>query len=126
MPVEDEDRYRTAAVSLDGGIIGLPGLKAGLNLFTGDPGPEKEHKKLDKDGFEYYAKSGSYDPDQYRAGALWISAGPIRLGRNSEGIRHTFQNRLIHDPGDIPRFSVLGRQPEMYFYFGSGSGTTLW
>ena len=51
------------------------------------------------------------------------------IGRNSEQIRHIFQNRLAHDilgGGEAKWFLKLPIKPSWYFYFGTGSGNTLW
>ena len=121
----DTDAWRTAAAKADLGLIGIPGVSAGLNLFTGNPADATGNKVSDifPDGHKYYNRGTA---DQYRAGVFWVGAGPLRVGWNSEGIRHVFQNLMIHDPYGIPRFTVLNRKPRPYFYFGSGTGSTLW
>jgi hypothetical protein len=53
----------------------------------------------------------------------------MKIGRNSEKIRNTFQNKFAHDfmmGGESPYFLWLDKDPRWYFYFGSGTGNTLW
>lgn len=71
--------------------------------------------------------------DQQSHGVLYIGFGPIRIGRDTEGIRHTFQNRLAHDRfwtqnyGEAyPWVLKTNRANKWYWYFGSGSGNTNW
>jgi hypothetical protein len=73
--------------------------------------------------------SNGNDPDKYRSGVFYIGFGPIKIGRNSEKIRNTFQNKFAHDflmGGESPYFLWLDKDPRWYFYFGSGTGNTLW
>jgi len=121
------DRYRTAAARLQLGF-----LKIGVNLFTGDPGLDKDDRLFPViNGRETYiiGKKGD-DPDKYRAGVLYVGIGPMRIGRNSEKIRNTFQNKFAHDfmmGGDSPYFKVdKTRNPAWHFYLGTGTGNTLW
>lgn len=123
------DRYRSAAAK-----IYFTELALGVNLFTGDPGVDHADRCtfLDSDvgGRETYCLNAKGDnPDEFRAGVLYFQAGPIRIGQNSEQIRNIFQNRFAHDflcRGDSPYFKVLDREKETYFYFGTGTGNTLW
>lgn len=60
---------------------------------------------------------------------LYIGNGPIKVGRNSEKVRHEFQNKFAHDVimrGDSPYFKVLDRDPKWYFSISTGTGNTLW
>ncbi|HEX2959705.1 MAG TPA: polymorphic toxin type 23 domain-containing protein, partial [Chitinispirillaceae bacterium] len=122
VPTSEGDRWRTAAAQAN-----LGGLSVGLNLFTGDPGFDPDERArlvyTGADGKDYY---NGYTADKYRAGVLYIGAGPFRIGLNSEAVRHKFQNEMIHDPLEIPRFTVLPRKPRPYFYFGTGTGNVLW
>ncbi len=120
------DRYRTAAARLKVGPF-----KAGINLFTGDPGlsgASRETRIIN--GREHYVKNvNGDDPDKYRAGVFYIGLGPFRVGKNSEKNRNLFQNKFAHDiltHGKSPYFLVLDINPAWYFYFGSGTGNTLW
>ena len=64
-----------------------------------------------------------------RAGVLSFGIGPIRIGRNSEGIRHVFQNRFAHDlltGGKSLWFMQLPISPSWYWSFGTGRGNSLW
>jgi len=81
------DRYRTAAANLsykDHSLI--------LRIFTGNPG-----SSVPTQGG---GKAGTYpgpEADAYRWGSLSYGQGNREFGISSEGIRHFFQNRLIHD-----------------------------
>ncbi len=114
------DRFRTAAVKLR-----FANITVGINLFTGDPGLNPDDRE---DNGEFYLPNANGDnPDKYRAGVAYLGIGPFRFGGDSEGIRHTFQNRLAHDflrPG-TPHFRELDRTNKFFFQFGSGGGF-LW
>ena len=122
------DRYRTAAVSIKRGPFTLQ-----TNLHTGMAGGEK--------GYLWAGKGTSEDPqhfdggdiDEQHHGVLSLGIGPIRLGWDSEGIRHTFQNRLAHDHlwkynygSEYAWVRVIGRDPSFFFYIGSSIGNTMW
>jgi hypothetical protein len=49
--------------------------------------------------------------------------------RNSENVRHVFQNRFAHDfmtGGETKWFRVLDLQPRWWWGFGYSGGGTLW
>ncbi|MDR1897734.1 MAG: hypothetical protein LBR10_13180 [Prevotellaceae bacterium] len=126
VPKGDGDRWRTAAVQLYSGV-----LTTNLNMFTGDAGPDRSadgnHKMIN--GHDTYIANNGYDPNKYRAGVLSFGIGPFRIGRNSEGIRKVFQNQFAHDlltGGKSLWFEVLPIKSSWYFYFGTGTGGTLW
>lgn len=116
IPQGDGDRYRTAAVQINSGL-----LYFNLNMCTGDY--FSNSTSVDENGF--YIEEEGIDPDKYRAGVLSIGIGSFRIGRNSENIRDFFQNRL-HRWIDDPLFKKLEVAPQWFWYFGSGSGNTLW
>ncbi len=123
------DAFRTAAVKFEFGAMSI-----GLNMFTGDPGFELGNEDTYRaseiiDGHDTYVPWGIFDPDKYRAGVLYMEFGNFRIGRNEERIRQYFQNELAHDKltkGEAKWFRVLDIDPTWYFYFGSGTGNTLW
>lgn len=132
------DRYRSAAARIR---IGL--FQIGVNLYTGDPGvdskdrrtffdPDTESSYYDEEmgGRETYTiGANGENPDEFRAGVFYVGYGPFKVGVNSEQVRNTFQNRFAHDylcKGDSPYFKVLDRPSEFYFYFGTGTGNSLW
>jgi RHS repeat-associated protein len=123
------DRYRTSAVRLKYGPFTL-----GINLFTGDPGLQGEIRETFYDPDYNYRetyKENQYgdNPDKYRSGVLYVGFGPFKFGKNSENIRHLYQNQFAHDKlmkGESPYFKVLEKKPKWYFYFGTGTGNTLW
>ena len=66
-------------------------------------------------------------------GVLSFGFGPLRIGLDTEGIRHTFQNRVAHDRlwwynyGEkYPWVKKVDRKGRFYFYIGSGTGNTMW
>ena len=132
------DRYRTAAARIR---IGL--FQVGVNLFTGDPGVDHKDRRTFYDpntvstyfdeemgGRETYTiGANGENPNEFRAGVFYVGFGPFKVGANNEQIRNTFQNRFAHDflcKGDSPYFQVLDRPRQSYFYFGSGTGNSLW
>lgn len=126
---DNGDRYRSAAAKIRIG----PFIQIGVNLFTGDPGVSHNHRNVYYDRetqkWTYGTGRDGENPDEYRAGVFYIGFGPFRMGGNSEEIRNLFQNRFAHDflcQGDSPYFKALNRPPQTYFYFGTGTGNTLW
>ena len=137
---DNGDRYRSAAAKIRIG----PFVQLGVNLFTGDPGVDHRVRRTyydsNADKGKYYDSSSGgrmtyttgkngENPDEYRAGVFYVGFGPFRIGGNSESIRNIFQNHFAHDflcKGDSPYFRVLDRDPQVYFYFGTGTGNTLW
>ena len=127
------DRWRTASVKIGGG-----GIDIGLNLHTGMAGrggyyTEGYRIKGDSWVFADDGADGNIDAQNQRAGVLYLGIGPMRIGANSEGIRHIFQNRLAHDHfwthnyGEVyPWVRKLEIDPKFYWFFGSGSGNTNW
>jgi hypothetical protein len=125
------DRWRTAAVQINS----LP-FSINLNMFTGDPGLDvdfrREHHGKDEEDNKYYTGLTANDPS-VRAGVLSFGFGPVRIGGNSEQIRHVFQNKFAHDflmngqtKGGPYWFKKLPIPASWFWSFGSGSGNTLW
>jgi hypothetical protein len=107
--------------------------RGGNNPYGGSNGWETRTGAEFSIGNKYYTGLTANDPTQ-RAGVLSFGFGPIRIGRNSENIRHIFQNRFAHDflmNGQKKEygpfwFQQLDIDPSWYFYFGTGNGNTLW
>lgn len=126
---DNGDRYRSAAARFRITLISL-----GVNIFTGDPGLDHDDRRTfedpDANGRETYTISANGDdPDEYRSGLLYVGLGPFKIGADSEKVRNFFQNKLAHDilcGGDSPYFKVLDRPGQTYFYFGTGTGSSLW
>jgi hypothetical protein len=60
---------------------------------------------------------------------MYISSKIILGGRNSEKVRHIFQNRFAHDfmtGGETYWFNVLDLKPRWWWDFGYSGGGTLW
>ena len=126
VPKGDGDRYRTAAVQMNFGPIGI-----GTNMITGDAGPDRSYpnNRVNIDGHDTYAPNNGYNPNSHRMGTLYFKAGPFRFGRNSEGIRKVLQNQFAHDlltGGKSKWFEVLDLKPKWYWGFGYSGGGTLW
>jgi len=81
------DSYRSSSASLGWGDFSL-----NLNIFTGY---RDYDNNLEEDGYPYQVV-GNPEADKYREGILSIGYKNLRVGWNSEGIRHTFQNRFAH------------------------------
>ncbi len=109
------DRWRTAAGRISAGPFEL-----GLNMFTGDPGPFGA-RRIDPDDGPYGTyNAGPYGgSDKHRSGGLYVGAFGLRVGWNSESIRNFFQNKMVHDKKEIPRFKNLGGSGSPLFQFGS-------
>lgn len=126
---DNGDRYRSAAVKIRFSKYCV----IGVNLFTGDPGLAHCNRNVYYDPRNNKATYGmgrnGENPDEFRAGVLYVGYGPFRIGQNGEKIRNLFQNRFAHDflcHGDSPYFRVLDRVGQAYFYFGTGTGNSLW
>ncbi len=124
------DRHRTAAMQLN-----TARLNIGFNLFTGDPGLDwKDRQTFSDPSFNnrmtYASNSQGNNPNEYRTGAAYAGMGPIKVGWNSEKIRHVIQNRFAHDKlqhGNSPWFQQLDIKPKLYFNIGSsGYGNGLY
>jgi hypothetical protein len=107
------DKFLSGQVKLRFGMAEL-----GLTLFTGEPDKEEV---LYGDGYGPYGTYGLgiTDPNEYRAGVLYLKVGPFKFGPNNEGIRDYFQNGL-HDTKKIhtPRFLKLDRPNKWLWQIG--------
>jgi RHS repeat-associated protein len=117
VPKGSGDKFRTAAVQFN-----IMGAGFGFNIFTGDKG---NGAYVEEDGKQIYTLNKRGDPDQYRFGGLFFKFGPIRVGRNTENIRAGIQNTIHNWTGD-PHYRKLDRPKRFYWYFGTGTGNTLW
>ena len=117
VPKGSSDKFRSAAVH-----VNLWDQGFGFNIFTGDPGNEST---VTEKGQKIYTLNKDGDPDKYRFGGLFFKFGPVRVGGNSEGIRSRIQNK-IHDWTGDPHFRKLDRKGRFYWYFGTGTGNSLW
>jgi hypothetical protein len=119
----DGERYRTASAKIKWG----PLWEVGTQMITGDAGPDRKfYTKKDENGNIIYIPNPGYNLNSHRMGIFYFRAGPISIGRNSEEIRHIFQNRFAHDfmtGGETKWFEVLSLKPRWFWQFG-GSG--LW
>ena len=119
------DRWRTAAAQIQFGPLSL-----NVNMFTGNPDVSKIDDRYDyTDEADKYYTGLTANNLSMRAGILSVGFGPFRFGRNSEQIRHVFQNRFAHDflvGGQSKWFLPLPIAPSWFWSFGTGSGNTLW
>lgn len=97
--IDGGDSYRTAAAS-----IGIGEFSAGFNLFTGYRGLDNQYDEDIQIGKNFRDSNGVFHKNsfvnetgpRYRLGALTIGYKGIRIGVNSEHVRHAIQNSLIH------------------------------
>jgi RHS repeat-associated protein len=115
----NKDQYRTAAAQIGWGDWNLR-----LNMMTG-PGSDKAEIKGQSSMYPYGYYEGSGVND-VRFGALSIGYGNFRIGVNSEGIRHFFQNQLIHNSIGQAGFKVLDNNWYPYYYWGTTNRYSLW
>lgn len=131
---EKSDGYRTAAARIKFGPFSM-----GMILHTGyteNPVGDAELEDLDGDGIleTRIMKKGDIEDSSQSHGVLYFGFGPFKVGRDSEGIRHSFQNKLAHDgfnggsrgsgyPWVKPFWD---RSPRWFMQFGGGNGSTLY
>jgi hypothetical protein len=115
------DRYRTNAVRVGYGDFYLQ-----LNMYTGDPRTGTIDDTRSSDYLNGFYKGGNVD--RFRLGALTFGHLPsgMRIGLNSEGIRHTFQNQIVHNNIGVPAFKVLNNDWAFYYYWGTNNRYSLW
>ncbi|PKR82328.1 hypothetical protein CW751_00580 [Brumimicrobium salinarum] len=132
LPADGGDRYRTAA-----GKFSLYNLNVGFNLYTGDPGltDEERNPQYVNGQLTYLKNEYGDDPDEYRSGVAYIGFAGLKLGRNSEKIRHAIQNRFAHDIAfalfsggkKLPHFAKdHNKKSSWYWNIGTGTGNSLW
>lgn len=116
------DRFRTGAGKLQIGPIHV-----GFNIFTGDPGLNKEDRDYKYiNGVKTYVETNGNNPNKYRAGLGYVRFGPFSFGRDNENIRSYIQNDIIHSrTGDYYFDKLKGWPDRSYFQFGWGLGR-LW
>jgi len=81
----------------------------------------------------YAFTGGNIDDPSQSHGIFYLGFGPFRMGRDTENIRNTFQNRFAHDflnggsrGSAYPWVLTLDRDPRWFFQFGWGNGSTLY
>jgi len=128
----ESDAYRTAAVRIK---IGL--FSAGMILHTGeaeiDPFTGWYRNGIDDINNARVFKGGSIGDSSQSHGIFYVGLGPIRIGRDTEQIRQTFQNEIAHDGfnggsrgSNYPWVLMLNRSDCWFFQFGWGNGSTLY
>jgi len=126
VPLGDNgDRFRSA-----GNVLKLGEYEVGLLMFTGDPGLDGESRfKPPYEGSKhggYSTNEAGDNPDSHRLGALYVAKGQYRIGYNSEAIRHTVQNRLIHTLSGSAYFRVLNLPSSVYGGLYNKNAFTTW
>ena len=113
------DRFRTAALKLS-----IKDASIGFNLFTGDPGLESRNRSKAKGpfGFDEYIS----EPRKYRLGAAYLGYKKLKVGVNSEYVRHGIQNYAIHRPQGLAYFPVQNNKINSFYRFGSQNPLSLW
>ncbi|MGB5980497.1 MAG: hypothetical protein WBG62_24000, partial [Cyclobacteriaceae bacterium] len=68
---------------------------------------------------------GNIDDPRRSNGIISLGFGPMKIGWDSEGIRHALQNRLTHDwlngrnrGSAYPWMLRTDRRPRLFFQFG--------
>lgn len=123
---DEGDRWRTAAVQLNVG-----GVKAGINLFTGDPGLVAKFRDGEEGTGLHFDKTvyTTGSPNKYRVGNIYWGVGSIRRNFNNELNRHVIQNKFAHDylqDSDAKHFQIMNFRFNRYWSFNNGYGTGLW
>ena len=116
---DNKDQFRTAAAQIGWGDLNLR-----LNMMTGSGSDNAEvtgHSS--KYPYGYYKGGGV---DNVRFGALSLGYKGYRIGANSEGIRHTFQNRIVHNAIGQAGFKQLDNKWHPYYYWGTTNRYSLW
>jgi hypothetical protein len=111
------DRFRTAHQK-----INFLGLSIGNIVFTGDPEVYNgKDRTFDNNGRETYNK-GPYGANKYSAGIFYVGFGALRVGWDSEGLRHFFQNKIGHDiiSPSSPHIYRTNRKPRFFWQLGGG------
>ena len=123
---DNGDRWRTAAAQINIGNFSM-----GTNLMTGDP--ETNEGRTFEPGTGIHEGKFVYNgphANDYRFGSFYFGLGPFRFGTNNEMNRHIFQNIFAHDiltGGKSKHFQFMHNRPwKRYWYFGTGTGNTLW
>jgi RHS repeat-associated protein len=116
----NKDQYRTAAAQIGWGDWNLR-----LNMMTG---PGSRNADIDEYGsskypYGYYKGGGV---DNVRLGALSLGYKNYRIGANSEAIRHTFQNQIIHNAIGQAGFKQLDNYWHPYYHWGTTNRYSLW
>ena len=126
------DGFRTAAASISYGDYSI-----GLNLYTAKP-VEKQNLRLveDNSGKRIWLSENDINKNNYcyveesspRLGALYFGYKDFRFGTNSEMIRYTIQNRIIHNfISHSPHFSWNeSNSSTNYFNYQTRSRYSLW
>lgn len=130
LPADNGDRYRTAAMRLDIYAGGNTPYSIGWNVFTGDPGLEQGQKRKNNSTYHttgIHAGRDVYNEDHpYRLGSLYVGYGNLKVGIDSEQVRHAIQNKGAHDAIGVPHFQVIDKKPSLYFYYGNSTNYSLW
>jgi len=120
---KNSDSHRTAALNFN-----IKDFTFGFNLFTGKRDMDYENSNLEggykgydcsdcKDSFNRnHPRSFAYEVGpKYRLGALTIGYKGLRIGVNSEKVRHAIQNHAIHNLKLSPfGFTLIDKRQRMF------------
>jgi RHS repeat-associated protein len=123
------DAYKTAAARIRVGEFSI-----GMVLHTGE-GEVIRYFDTDGDGVKEtraFDEGNIHDPSLSH-GVFYFGSGPIKIGSDSEEIRHHFQNEVAHDGfnncnlgSEYPYVLKTNRKQKFYFQISSSNGNTLY
>ena len=111
---ETSDKHMSSHVRLRLGFFEIGNIAVKGRSY---PGATIDNGLIDEGPNGTYIAKDGYDPDEYRAGILYIQIGSLRFGYNSETIRDRIQN-WVHDHWfATPRFKKLNIPGKWYWEF---------
>lgn len=94
-------------------------IEVGNTTVTGRSYPHAtiNNGLVDQGPYGTYVAKGDHNPDEYRAGIIYIQIGSFRFGYNSETIRDRTQNWAHDNWFATPRFKKLNRPGKWFWEF---------
>jgi hypothetical protein len=123
------DSYRTAALNMN-----IGDFSTGFNLFTGRRTLKDQEKENIEIGKNFRDSNGVFHKNsfvneqgtKYRLGALTIGYKSLRVGVNSEHIRHAIQNSFIHRLIGDGEFETTSWNWRLYSQYKTSNIFTSW